>query len=146
MPKLVELGQRCPHLELVELGALDGGPQSTVSMLEGVDGGPDFLSRYSPSDALDDYMMSSDYWAGIVRKEPAEHTKELLSFMESEAQAMLEAEDCRLKSKCDELGIELSSIPVAGKQKQPSKADIIAAVIAATARNQKQLLVRNIDI
>jgi hypothetical protein len=122
----------------VELGALDGGPHLTVSMLEGVNGGPDFLSRYSPSDALDDYTMGSDYWAGIVpglvRKEPAEHTKELLSFMESEAQAMSEAEDCRLKLNCDELGIELSSIPIVGKQKQPSKADIIAAVIAATAR------------
>jgi hypothetical protein len=38
-----------------------------------------------------------------------------------------------LKSKCQELGIELTGIPIAGKQKNPIKADIIAALRAKAA-------------
>jgi hypothetical protein len=30
-----------------------------------------------------------------------------------------------LKSKCEELGIELTTIPIAGKQKNPIKADML---------------------
>jgi serine/threonine protein kinase len=42
-------------------------------------------------------------------------------------------EVAELKSKCEELGIELTNIPIAGKQTNPIKADIIAALRAASA-------------
>jgi hypothetical protein len=38
-----------------------------------------------------------------------------------------------LKEKCDDLGIELSGIPIAGTRKTPLKADIIAALRAKAA-------------
>jgi hypothetical protein len=42
-----------------------------------------------------------------------------------------------LKSKCEELGIELTSIPIAGKQKSPIKADIIAVLRAKAAASEQ---------
>ena len=42
-----------------------------------------------------------------------------------------------LKSKCEELGIELTSIPIAGKQTNPIKADIIAALRAKAAASEQ---------
>ena len=42
-----------------------------------------------------------------------------------------------LKSKCEELGIELSNIPIAGTRKTPLKADIIAALRAKAAASEQ---------